>query len=35
MVIWRVLGLDTAEQTLIPDGILPSAATATGRVSWL
>ncbi|XP_052138776.1 uncharacterized protein LOC127757314 [Oryza glaberrima] len=23
MVIWRVLGLDSAEQTLIPDGILP------------
>ncbi len=22
-MIWRVLGLDTVEQTLIPDGILP------------
>lgn len=33
-VIRRVLGLDSAKQTLIPDGILPSAATATGRESW-
>jgi Protein of unknown function (DUF390). len=34
-VIRRVLGLDTVEQTLIPDGILPLCSDRDRRVSWL